>query len=91
MPDDPGIYHNLGMLSTLKDQAEEGIRYFLRELELKENPDTRFLLGMAYGKLQKYREAIGCLERYLNSLPPDDTEKRNKVDSALRFFRSKLS
>jgi len=91
MPDDPGIYHNLGMLSTLKDQAEEGIRYFLKELDLRENPDTRFLLGMAYGKLQKYREAISCLERYLNSLPPDETEKREKAESALRFFWSKLS
>lgn len=91
MPDDPGIYHNLGILSTLQGQVEQGIQYFLRELELRENPDTRFLMGIAYGKVQKYREAISCLERYLDSLPAGETEKREKAESALRFFRSQLS
>jgi choline-sulfatase len=91
MPDDPGIIHNLGMLSTLTGRTEEGVRYFLRELELREDPNTYFLLGMAYGNLQKYREAISCLERYLSSLPPGETEKRTRAESALRYFRSKLS
>jgi tetratricopeptide (TPR) repeat protein len=91
LPGDPGIYHNLGMLSTLTDRAEEGVQYFLKELELKENPDTRFLLGMAYGKLQRYDQAISCLERYLISLPPEETDKRAKAESALRYFRSKVS
>ena len=91
MPDDPGVYHSLGMLSTLKGRAEEGIQYFLKELDIRENPDTRFLLGMAYGKMQKYGQAISCLEQYLNSLPPNEPEKRTKAEAAIRFFRSKLS
>jgi arylsulfatase A-like enzyme/cytochrome c-type biogenesis protein CcmH/NrfG len=90
MPDDPGIFHNLGMLSMLTDQAEKGIRYFLRELELREDPETRFLLGIAYGKLERYPEAISCLERYLASLPAAATDKRQKAEAALRMFRSKL-
>ena len=50
-PDDPSIRHNLGMLSVLTGRPEEGIRYFLEELALREEPETRFLLGMTYGKL----------------------------------------
>ena len=90
-PDDPAIRHDLGMLSILTGRPEEGIRYFLEELELRDAPETRFLLGMAYGKLGRYLEAISCLERYLSSLHPGETARREKALTALRYFRSKLS
>ncbi len=90
-PDDPSIRHNLGMLSVLTGRPEEGIRYFLEELALREEPQTRFLLGMTYGKLGRFPEAIGHLERYLASLPQGETAEREKAVAALRYFRSRVS
>ena len=90
-PDDPSIRHNLGMLSVLTGRPEEAIRYFLEELALREEPETRFLLGMTYGKLGRFPEAIGHLERYLASLPQGETAEREKAVAALRYFRSKVS
>ncbi len=89
-PEDPAVRHDLGMLSLLTGRPEEGIRYFLEELALRDDPETRFLLGMTYGKLERYPEAIGCLEGYLSSLPPGETARREKAATALRYFRSKL-
>jgi len=90
MSEDPAIHHQLGLLSALTGRSEAAIGHFLKELEIREDPETRFLLGMTYGKLARYPEAIACLERYLASLPPSAAEKRQKAEAALRVFRSKL-
>ena len=77
-PDDPSIRHNLGMLSVLTGRPEEAIRYFLEELALRRTRRPVFLLGMTYGKLGRFPEAIGHLERYLASLPQGETAREKK-------------
>lgn len=90
MPDNPRVYKGLGMACYFKGSFEEAIMSFLKELELHANPRTLFFLGISYGRLNKYREAVVYLERYYQSLPPDDIEQREKTEAVLRFFKSKL-
>ncbi|MGB8951743.1 MAG: sulfatase-like hydrolase/transferase [Candidatus Aminicenantales bacterium] len=91
IPDDPEVYHGWGMLSYMKEDYESAIQYFSKEIELRQNPESYFLLGVAYGKLANNREAIRYLEKYLNSLPPDKIEERKKAESALLFFKARAS
>ena len=89
-PGNPEVYHNLGMLCYFKNDFEKAIKYFLKEIELRIDPNSYFFLGIAYGKLDKYKEAISYLEKYLDSLPLSEIEKRKKAESAILFFKSKL-
>jgi len=66
-------------------------KYLLKEIELRINQNSYFLLGIAYGKLDKYQEAVSYLEKYLDSLPVREIEKRKKTESAILFLKSKLS
>jgi cytochrome c-type biogenesis protein CcmH/NrfG len=79
------------MVSYFRNDFEEAIKYFSKETELHSNPRATFFLGISYGKLKKYREAVFYLEKYLKSIPPEDTEQRRKIEETIRFFRSKLS
>ena len=89
-PNNPKVYHGLGILFYFKGDFREAIEYLSRETELNFNPNSYFLLGMAYGKLGEYREAVMYLEKHLESLPVNETEKRKKAESVLLFFKSKL-
>jgi tetratricopeptide (TPR) repeat protein len=90
-PDDPRVYYGLGMVSYFRNDFEEAIKYFSKETELHSNPRTILLLGISYGQLSQYLEALFYLEKYLKSIPPEDTEQRSKIEETIRFFRSKLS
>ncbi len=90
-PDDPRVYYGLGMVSYFRSDFEEAIKYFLKEIELHTNPRATFFLGISYGKLNKYSEAVFYLEKYLESIPPEDTTQREKTEATIRFFKSKLS
>jgi arylsulfatase A-like enzyme/Flp pilus assembly protein TadD len=91
MPDDPRVYYGLGMVSYFRSDYEEAIKYFLKEIEIHSKPRSVFFLGISYGKVNKYREAVFYLEKYLQSIPPEDIEQREKVKETIRFFKSKLS
>jgi len=88
-PDDPSVHHQLGMLFVLTGRTEAAIPHFLREWELAKDPEALYLLGMTCGRLGRYAEAVGWLERYRDSFPPGATDKRQKAEAALRMFRSK--
>jgi arylsulfatase A-like enzyme/tetratricopeptide (TPR) repeat protein len=90
-PDDPRVHHGLGMVSYFRSNYKDAIKHFLKEIELHSNPRTILLLGISYGQLSQYLEALFYLEKYLKSIPPEDTEQRSKIEETIRFFRSKLS
>ena len=75
--------------SIRSGRTEAAVPHFLREWELGKDPEALYLLGMTCGKLGRYPDAVGWLERYLASLPPGATDKRQKAEAALRMFRSK--
>jgi cytochrome c-type biogenesis protein CcmH/NrfG len=58
-------------------------------VNLKESANSRFLLGAAYGKLERYSEAVSHLKKYLIHAPPQDP-RRQRAEGALRFYQSQI-
>ncbi len=89
-PNDPKVYNGLGMISYFRGDYKKTIEYLLKETELHSNSDSYFILGIAYGKLEEYQNAVKYLEKHLDSIPVAEKEKRKRAESALLFFKSKL-
>ncbi|MFQ6070776.1 MAG: sulfatase-like hydrolase/transferase [Candidatus Aminicenantales bacterium] len=90
VPEDPRPYHGLGVVSYFKGEFQEAVRSFTREIELGGGGEAYFLLGMSYGKLGKYQEAVRYLTFYVENLPPEEKEKREKVMHTIAYYKSRM-
>ena len=71
------------------DDFEKAINYLEEEVNLKENANSRFLLGAAYGKLEKFPEAVDNLKKYLARASSQDT-RRQRAEATLKYYESRI-
>lgn len=90
MPDNPMIYNNLGIIHYYKNDFEKAVKYLSKEVELHSNPNSYLILGLSYGRLKRYSEAVNYLEKYLIHSNVKDMSLRKKAEEALSFFKSKI-
>jgi arylsulfatase A-like enzyme/cytochrome c-type biogenesis protein CcmH/NrfG len=89
MPENPQIYNKLGSVYFYVDDYLQAVEYFEKEVSLKGNANSYFLLGAAYGKLGKYPEAVDNLGKYLAYAPAKDP-RRQKAEATLQFYKSQI-
>ncbi len=89
MPENPQIHNKLGFVYFYLDDYEKAITYLEEEVNLKENADSRFLLGAAYGKLEKFPEAVDNLKKYLARASSQDP-RRQRAEATLKYYESQI-
>jgi arylsulfatase A-like enzyme/Tfp pilus assembly protein PilF len=90
MPDNPMIYNNLGIIYYYKNDFAKAVECLSKEVELHSNPSSYLILGLSYGKLERYSEAVNYLEKYLAQSPAGDSSLRKRAEQALSFYKSKI-
>ena len=68
---------------------QKAIDYLENEVNLEENVNSRFLLGAAYGKLEKFPEAVDNLKKYL-ALASSQDPRRQRAETTLKFYESQI-
>ncbi len=89
MPENPQLNNKLGLVYFYLDDYPKAVEYLEKEVSLEESANSRFLLGAAYGKLERYSEAVNHLKKYLIHAPPQDP-RRQRAEGALRYYQSQI-
>ncbi|MFP5264423.1 MAG: tetratricopeptide repeat protein [Blastocatellia bacterium] len=85
----------LGMtLASSEDMRADAIQALTKVAQLdkgKQVPQVYYYLAALYDKNQQYREAADALESFLQTIPPAETEKREKLKKMIEEKRQKAS
>lgn len=78
----------LGMLDFYENRIFDGLEN-LREAVFYEpnEPDYLFTLAQVSARAEKYREAAGAYERFLQISPQNDKERRDRIKGLIKFLR----
>ncbi len=72
-PNDPKLYYQLGLLQLKLVKNDEAVVNLQKSVELKPNyKEGRFVLGMTYKSLNKFKEAKEEFEYLLKNIDPND-------------------
>lgn len=89
-PQNPDIIGDLGKLYFYQNDFEKAVEYLSREVKIRPNADSYFLLGASCGRLMRYKEAVEYLEKYLEIEPGKNLELQEKAKQALAFYKTKI-
>lgn len=89
-PQNPDVIGNLGRLYFYQDDFERAVEYLSKEVRIRPAVDSYFLLGASCGRLERFKEAVFYLEKYLEYEPGENKSLREKAKQAITFYKTKI-
>ena len=89
-PDDFRIYQDIGIFYDSMGEMDKALENIKRTVEINPSPMTYFNYALILNKAGDLKEAIRYLSLYLETTPDKASPRRNKAESLLQLWQSRL-